>query len=123
MRTLLIFFAFSWPLLNLAQNNTLNAGDIASIEIKKVNPKSAKLQRELRLNEKQIIEFTSVWNNSVKDSSTKIKPEYFLFVTLKNKETKYFASGADQIDNGAGDCRSKKGIQEYLDNLWKSLCE
>ena len=101
----------------------LNHSEIISVKIKKVNPKSSQLQRELNLKPNQFIEFANHWNNSVKDNSDKIKPEYFIFVTLKNKQVRYFSIAENQIDNGYGEVRSSTGNKEYFDALWKSLCE
>ncbi len=123
--TLIILFISSLTLKSQNQIDTLvlNPNEILSIQIKKVNPKNAHLQRELKLKENQHLEFTQRWNNSHRDSSEKLKPQYFVFVSLKSKKIKYFAIADNQIDNGNGEVRTSSGNKEYFDNLWKSLCE
>ena len=127
MKQFLIVFFILHSILIKAQSDRaaplLSATEISSIQIKKVNPKNALLQKELLLNKKQIENFVERWNTSASDTSEKRKPTYFLFVSLKNKSVKYFAVSGNQIDNGNNDCRSNPINESYFDKLWKSLLE
>ena len=118
---LLLLSIFSW-----SQNDTcvvLKKSEIVSIQIKKVNPKNSKLQRELYLTDKNITAFTDRWNTMSQDTTKEDpKPKYFFFVTLKNKNVLYFASSANQITDKK--CRlasSDNGV--YFDKLYDSLTE
>lgn len=109
-----------------AQTDTcvvLKKTEIASIQIKKVNPKNSTLQRELFLTDKNITEFTERWNKMSSDTTTESpKPKYFFFVTLKNKNVIYFAAGGNQITDKK--CyRSAIDTALFFDKLWDSLTE
>lgn len=120
----LLFLVLSCSLM--AQTDTtcfsLNAKDILSIQMKKVNPKNATLSRELYLSPKDIVAFANQWNICTKDISETVKPEYFFFVTLKNKTIKYFAAGGNQITENK--CQmSHQTNADFLNKLWNSLRE
>lgn len=101
----------------------LKPSDILSIQMKKVNPKNSTLQRELFLTEKNIRSFADRWNTLSTDTAkAEPKPKYFFFVTLKNKNVLYFASGGNQITDKKCYLASTDNAL-YFDKLWDSLTE
>ena len=101
----------------------LKVSEITSIEMKKVNPKNSKLQRELFLKPKDIEGFVSRRNEMNADTVTEsYKPKYFFFVNLKNKNVIYIASGQNQVTDKKS-YLSATDNEKYFDKLWNSLTE
>ena len=123
---LLFLISVTTVCLTAQTNNkglALNADEIISVQMKKVNPKNKTLQRELFLNTKQISDVATKWNSSKPDSNQKNPPKFFLFIKMKDKSIKYFAIQGDQIDDGNGNCLHSKDNEAFFENLWKSLLE
>jgi cAMP phosphodiesterase len=124
IKTLLLFVLYTSCFY--AQNDSicldLKVSEIASVKMKLVNPKNATLSRELVLTSKNIIAFVNQWNSLRTDSAAPIKPKYFLFVTLKNKNVRYFAVGGNQTDDSK--CRRTSPDNAlFFDKLWDEMRE